>query len=371
MTESQSAVDSTGIVAPNVRDLGTLERTLHNWLQAKMPQAKDLHLANFAYPRGAGLSHETILFDAQWTENSREQSEGMVIRIKPSSHTVYQDDMFEEQFRIMEAVHRQGRVPIAAPLWFEDDNSLVGAPFFVMKKKTGNVPVSFPPYAREGWLMDLSSDERHKIWRNGVTALGNIQRLPLAEVGFLDPANSFPDGFEQEWDRWHRYAEWAKAGRSYPFLDKVWSLLSESRPKTRQPGVVWGDARIGNMMFGKDCSVVAVMDWEQTSLGGALHDLAWWTFLGRLETSSQGLPTPAGFGTREDTIALWQEVTGIDASEIEWYERFVGFKTACLAVRTLELRDMNRPGMSPTDNPSTRALTEMFGIAGPGPDELS
>jgi aminoglycoside phosphotransferase (APT) family kinase protein len=93
-------------------------------------------------------------------------------------------------------------------------------------------------------------------------------------------------------------------------------------------------------MFDENFEVVAVMDWEQPSLGGALHDLAWWLYLsGMMHGALPGVkPALEGMGTREETIALWREVTGVSTADIEWYEDFTTLKICCLSIRTAGLR---------------------------------
>jgi aminoglycoside phosphotransferase (APT) family kinase protein len=367
--KSSGQIVGEGIVAPNQRDFATLEATLHDWLSARLPQARDLRTSGFAYPRGAGLSHETILFDADWTEDGQAKRRGMVIRIKPTDHTVYLLDMFEQQYAVMAALDAKGDTPVATPLWLERDAAIVGAPFFVMEKRHGRVPISFPPYSREGWVTELSTRERRTLWENAVRAFASIQTLPVGDLGFLDPQGRYPDGFGQEWERWRDYYAWAKAGQDYPFLDQVWARLEASRPATRQPGLVWGDARIGNMMFDDDMNVAAVMDWEAPGIGGALHDLGYWTVMARLETTQQGLPRLDGMGSREETIALWGDLTGIATGDIEWYENFAAFKMCCLGMRTLALRGTERAGMNRYDNPPVRVLAEVYGLDVPVPTE--
>ena len=107
---------------------------------------------------------------------------------------------------------------------------------------------------------------------------------------------------------------------------------------------MWGDARLGNIMFDDNFDVVAVMDWEQPSLGGALHDLGWWlvnseTMHGATDTR----PHLEGMGTRSETIALWETLTGKSAQEIEWFEDFARLKMSCLGVRMSALRGQPPP----------------------------
>ena len=89
---------SDQIVAPETRDLAELAGALSGWLAQKMPGASDMVIDNLDYPRGAGMSHETILFDAHWREGGEAKSQGMVVRIKPEKKTVFPDNLFDEQY---------------------------------------------------------------------------------------------------------------------------------------------------------------------------------------------------------------------------------------------------------------------------------
>ena len=82
------------IVAYRTRDLEELAAQLAGWLARRVPDAREIHVANCAYPTGAGRSHETILFDASWREGGRRVERGCVLRIRPSDHDVFPDDLF-------------------------------------------------------------------------------------------------------------------------------------------------------------------------------------------------------------------------------------------------------------------------------------
>jgi aminoglycoside phosphotransferase (APT) family kinase protein len=294
---------------------------------------------NLSYPLGAGMSHETILFDATWREDMAERTRGMVVRIKPVRDCVYADDLFDQQYELVRLMHRGGIVRVAAPLWFEADASILGAPFFVMEKVEGRVAVSYPPYSREGWLVETPARDRRKIWESAVRQLAAIQLVPVSDAAFLElPGGS--NGFGQEVGRWRRFIDWIDPSQERTLLRDVFDRLLQAGPTNRPEGIVWGDARLGNMMIGLSNGVVAVMDWEQPSLGGALHDLGWWLQSDHNQTAGQGLAPLEGMGDREATIALWSEVCGKSASDIEWYEAFACLKMECLAVRMMALREM-------------------------------
>jgi aminoglycoside phosphotransferase (APT) family kinase protein len=345
---------SDQIVAPRTRDLAELGDQLTRWLAAKLPQASDLRIANLDYPRGAGRSHETILFDLTWTEGGRERTQGLVIRVKPLANQIYPDDLFEEQYRIMQAMHQRGIVPVAQTLWLESDPAIVGAPFFVMHKLEGRVAVSYPGYAKQGWVAEATPDQRRRFWENGVRNLAAIQRMPLRAVPFLAGRDGLT-GLEQEWDKYDRFVEWISTEHRWPVLDRARDVLRERWPRNQPHGVVWGDARLGNMMFDENFAVIGVMDWEQASLGGALHDLAWWLYSAS-HMHGEGRPEGLleGMGSHDETIALWRKLTGIPTDDLDWYIDFTVFKTSCLAVSTGRIW-----GVAPPDH---KALAQRLGI---------
>jgi aminoglycoside phosphotransferase (APT) family kinase protein len=331
-------------VAPAKRDIGELAKSLEDWLAKRLPGAADIRLSHFEYPRGTGRSHETILFDAEWRQHDALHRKGLVVRIKPTTFTVYMDDMFVEQYRVMQAMRDRGRVRIAELLWLEEDPAVLGSPFFVMGKLTGRVAVSIPSYLEQGWVVELTPAERQRLWRNSVQQLAAIQSVPLADVDFLRRPDD-GDHFMQEWNRWRRYLEILETQGPAPFQRETFRRLEATLPDNRVEGIVWGDARLGNLMIGPDLDVLAVMDWEQPGLGGALHDLGWWIFNERLKIAARG-GNLEGLGSREETIALWAEQTGLPVADIDWYEAFAGFKISCLFWNMLHMRGEPEPDMA-------------------------
>ena len=340
------------IVAPEIRDLDELAATLSGWLERQMPGASEVRIDNLDYPRGAGMSHETILFDTHWREGGKERKQGMVVRIKPRSFTVFPDNLFEEQYQLMKVLHEGNYVRVAKVLWLEPDAAILGAPFFVMEKMHGRVPVSYPPYAKSGFVAEATPAQRRKMWEQGVRQLAAMQLVPLDKLPFLRGQDHAPLGLAQEWDKYVRFVDWMEDTPAGPVLRDGLARLESLWPKNQPEGLVWGDARLGNMMFNEDFEVVGVMDWEQPSLGGALQDLGW--FLTLSETM-HGRSAPMGtylegMGSREETIAMWEQISGKSAADIEWYELFTQLKMACTGARIGQMR-----GETMQDEASLRA----------------
>ncbi|MFT4230248.1 MAG: phosphotransferase family protein [Microbacterium sp.] len=361
MSQGLTADDRGVIVAPAQRDLDELARSLADWLRGRLPGARDVRLSNLSYPRGSGQSHETILFDAEWIQAREHRRESLVVRIKPSGFVIFQDDMFVEQYEIMRVLGDLGTVPVARTRWLEEDPSVLGAPFFVMERVSGRVAVSIPSYFDEGWVAEATAEQRALLWRNCIDALAAIQSVPVSAVPFLASPTGLR-GFDQEWDRWERFLAWIEEFGPLPEHRRVLRRLADTAPAHRPEGIVWGDARIGNMMVDDDFEVVALMDWEQPSLGGALHDLGWWLATQRGKVVSRGGRLLPGVPERDEMIAQWGRATGVSTDGIDWYEAFAGFKLACSMVRLLRERGQRPPGGDWNDFYQLRQARELAGL---------
>ena len=130
------------------------------------------------------------------------------------------------------------------------------------------------------------------------------------------------------------------------------------------PGLSWGDARIGNMLFGDDFDVVGVMDWEQASLAGGAADLGWWLMFDDIHSIDQGVPRLEGLGSRQETIELWEERTGLEAVNVLWHEVFAGVKTALLSLRSRRVMNLGSLPHEPS-NPFLERSYRLLDLALP------
>lgn len=330
------------IVAPAARDLDELAVLLTGWLATRLPDAADVRLSGLTYPRGSGQSAETVLFEVHYRAGGAECSQGLVVRIKPTTFRLFRDDLFVEEFQLMRALGEHGAVPVARVRWLEEDPTVLGAPFFVMDRLPGRVAVSVPSYLEQGWVAEASPAERAVLWESCVRAVATLPSVPLSAVPFLGPADG--DGFGGEWARWAGFLDVLETpDRPLPKHRKILTMLTEALPTHRPEGIVWGDARIGNMLIDDAFRVRALMDWEQPSAGGALHDLGWWLINQRGKSLPLGGVLLPGMLDRADTIALWEQVAGLSAESIDWYEAFAAYKMACLMVNMYDLRGQRPP----------------------------
>jgi aminoglycoside phosphotransferase (APT) family kinase protein len=194
--------------------------------------------------------------------------------------------------------------------------------------------------------------------------LCRIAATPIEACRVLDQPRLGATGFDQHLAYWLDACRWT-TGEASPFLMEAEAWLEKRRPQRPASGLSWGDARIGNMMFGQDFRLAGVMDWEQASLGGPMQDLGWWLFFDEIHSTSIGVMRLEGLGTRQETLDLWSGLTGQATSDVEWYEAFAGYKLAVIIARRFLLDGGERPDGNLNNNVFTRALAKIMGVDQP------
>jgi len=364
LTSSQSRV----MVVDRGRDFDDMRARLTAWLEGRMPDATRLVLSSFSHPVGAGISNETILFEAEWQESGKPVRQSYVLRFHPGTHQMFLDPGFERQIALIRVLNTGG-FPAPRILWEEHDPAVLGGAFFVMERVTGRVPVSHPVYNLSGWLFDAPVAMRRTVWEDAMAKMAAIHRSDMALLPFLerpDYGGFGPgDGFSEEYAYWKAAYAWSSGGREVPMLERAYDWLDANMPAAYETGLAWGDARIGNMIFGEDGRVRVVLDWEQASLAGGLHDLAWWLVMDAMFSTGIGVARLDGLGTRDETIALWKELTGRSTDALLWHEVFACARGASLVTRQCWLNARPAPGANPNNNLFTRHLAGAMGWDAP------
>ena len=127
-------------------------------------------------------------------------------------------------------------------------------------------------------------------------------------------------------------------------------------PPPEGPTLTWGDARFSNLIY-RDFEVVAVLDWEMTSVADPLLDLGWWIFSDEALTLGSGCQRLPGFPSRDETAAGWTERTGRTTTALGYYEVLAGLRFTVIMLRMgkllhdlglvepeLRLRQPHQPG---------------------------
>lgn len=355
------------------RDLEMTRLRLRQWMQKRLTGGAEVELSALQAPSGTGVANETLLFEASWQQNAKGFHRRFALRID-AAESMYLDPCFADHVRIIEALRDVPGVPIPRLHGFETDPALLGAPFYLMERIEGQVPADLPPYNASGFLYDATPSQRHALWSDAVAVLGRLHHADLQAVEFLDRPQYGRNGVEQLLNYYVASYRWA-ASREQPILETAIDWLQSRRPDELSGGFAWGDARIGNMIF-REHRCVAVLDWDLMSLGGGLSDLGWWLLMDHANSIAFGIPRLEGLGNADETIAIWESISGLKASRIDYFVVLAAFRMAVNLIglaRLLERQGHPQAAISDLEFNSygTHYLAQMLGLPLPGPHKFT
>lgn len=216
----------------------------------------------------------------------------MVLRKQPPGELLPSAHAIDREFRVISALAGT-QVPVAPALLFCDDRSLIGTPFYVMTRLEGRV---FHDCA----LADVPPAERAAMYRSMAETLAALHNVDPAAHGLADFGR--PGAyFARQISRWTRQLQAAGSDADADFKRLI-TWLPAHIPDDETSGIAHGDYRIGNLMFHPtESRVIAVLDWELSTLGHPLGDLshsctAWLSApdeyggLGGLDLAALGIP---------------------------------------------------------------------------------
>lgn len=332
------------------RDPEDLKARLNCW----MPGRAELAGARVerAVAATGGASSETWLLDMA------DGQPGWVLRIEPRGRQNYEDPSVARQFAVIRALMADPALPVPAALALEEDETVIGAPFFMMERARGEAPPN--AYHTQGIIAAASPQQRAAMARGSLGLLARLHTLDPAPFAFLGWRGG--DAIAQELSRWDSYRAWAGLP-PFPLFDRSRVWLDEHRPAPQPPGFAWGDARPANILFA-GAQATALLDWETASLGGGESDLGWWLFYDRMITEEEGVPPLPGWPDAEETLRLWQAASGRAALAMDWHLVFAGYRFALISERARALAIA--AGLIPQSarghaNPAVRLLDRLLG----------
>jgi aminoglycoside phosphotransferase (APT) family kinase protein len=221
-------------------------------------------------------------------------------------------------------------VPVPDVLGTCDDRKVTGAPFYVMRFVDGLVLRSV-----DDMRASMPIERRADACRRLVETLVAIHGVDLDESGLADLGKR--EGYvERQLRRWR--TQWEAAGSPHaPEMADLHDDLVASMPASadRPATLVHGDFRFDNSVIGHDGEVRAVLDWELSTLGDPLADLAItmaaWSGPGEPMTFGVEGPTSAeGCLDRDDAIAHYATASGRDVADVDWYLAWANWRIACI-----------------------------------------
>ncbi len=189
----------------------------------------------------------------------------MVLRKKPAGAILRGAHAVDREFRVLEALAPTD-VPVPRPLLFQDVDTPLGTPFYLMERLDGRV-------FHDCSLPGLSREERRGIYLGMAEAMAKLHAVRPGEVG-LDDYGRPGNYFERQIGRWTRQLR-ESPGERIPDLEAVADWLPREMPADdSQVSIAHGDFRLGNLLFHPEKpTVIGILDWELSTLGHPLADL--------------------------------------------------------------------------------------------------
>lgn len=225
----------------------------------------------------------------------------MVLRKKPAGETLPSAHAVDREFRVISAFAGTA-VPAPRALFFSDDLSIVGTPFYLMERLEGRV-------FQESSFPRVSPADRRAMYFEMAGTLAKLHDIDPIAIGLGDFGR--PSGyFERQIRRWSKQYELGR-WRDLVDIETLIDWLPKHIPDDDAARVCHGDFRIGNLMFHPtEPRVIGVLDWELSTLGPPLADLAFsalpWVTYPREYGGMRGLDlTALGIPKREEYVETY------------------------------------------------------------------
>jgi aminoglycoside phosphotransferase (APT) family kinase protein len=299
------------------------EQRLRIWLDEKLPGQGSFEITRIS----TGASNEIFALErsgARW-----------VLRRPPRAKVSVTAHDVTREFRVLRALD-QSDVPHPRALMLHEDPGLIGAPFMVSEFAAG-------------WAPEPPLPEPVAVNRQLQHLLGIAYTDTLARISLVDWQGAGLDGFgrpdgylERQATRWRTQLDRYRT-RDIPHIDDVAEWIDANRPRTQRVGLIHGDYHLPNVLMDLDAAdrselgVVAVLDWEQSTIGDVMVDIGWllalWEEPGEpslVHPGTTGMGAYPGLPARADITGRYAERTGLDLSDVRFYEVLAMFKLACV-----------------------------------------
>ncbi len=230
--------------------------------------------------------------------------------ILPSAHAV------EREYRVIAALHPTG-FPVPRPLGLCEDDGVIGAPFYVMEMVAGRT-------IWDGAMPGMTPPDRRAHYDAMVDTLAALHQTDPVAAGLGDygrPGNYF----ERQVTRWTKQYRASETGRMES-VERLIDWLPRTLPPQTRTAIVHGDYRVDNLIYAPgEPRVIAVLDWELSTLGDPLADFSYllmnWVTEPEGRSGVKGLTGPAtGIPTIEEMVERYCAATGRDGvPQLDWY----------------------------------------------------
>lgn len=302
----------------------TAIRNGHEFDKAALTTFMEIEVEGFQGPLtvqqfDGGQSNPTFLLNSP--------ARNYVLRKQPPGELLPSAHQVDREYRVMKALY-DTEVPVPKMYALCEDTSIIGTKFYIMEAIEGRV--FDRPTMEEAPL-----EQRRELWRDFIRVLATLHAVDYKAVG-LESYGRPGNYYERQINRWSKqYA--ASKTEHLESMENLLTWVPENIPDSDEVCIAHGDYRIQNVMFHPvEPRVVAVLDWELSTLGHPLADLGYATMeynadfydeasMRRPDLKEQGLPS------QEELIQWYCEFSGRDTIE-NWvfYVAYNLFRSAAI-----------------------------------------
>ncbi|MGH6727339.1 MAG: phosphotransferase family protein [Pseudolabrys sp.] len=227
-------------------------------------------------------------------------------RLLPSAHAV------DREYRVIGALHAQG-FPVAEPLVYCADDGVAGTPFYVMSFADGRV-------FWEPQMPGSNPAERAAVYDAMNATIARLHTFDPAQIGLADfgRGENYVARQVERWSKQYRASETEKIEA----MERLIDWLPKHIPPSGPPRLVHGDYRLDNLILAKaSADVLAVLDWELSTLGDPLADFSYHLMAWHMPQSESAAGTASlvghdlralGIPSMADYVERYVKHTGLD-----------------------------------------------------------
>ncbi|WP_420809382.1 phosphotransferase family protein [Aquibacillus halophilus] len=302
-------------------ELDTLK--LEKYLRAKLSDLPEGELHIEQFPSGhSNLTYQLTIGD--WEA---------VLRRPPLGPVAAKAHDMEREYTILKTLHPHFKLA-PKPFLYEDDESIVGSPFFVMERRHGIVVDTHFPEE-----MENTGQSAKIISETMVQTLARLHDIDYKKTEMATITK--PEGFmERQVHGWIKRYQQAKTDE-IPKVEELMNWLRSNIPTSSDATIIHYDFKCNNTMFNPNdlSEITGLFDWEMTTVGDPLADLgvtlSYWMedsdpdFL-KYGFGKPPITTKEGFYSRRQFAERYAELTGRDVSNLDFYLTFAYFKLAVI-----------------------------------------
>jgi aminoglycoside phosphotransferase (APT) family kinase protein len=254
-----------------------------------------------------------------------------VLRRPPFGSKVKTAHDMGREFRVLSKLH-SAYPPAPKVLLYCDDDSILGAPFYVMEPIRGIVLRRNLPAG-----LEFSAKTARRLSESFLDNLATLHSLDYAAIGLADLGK--PQGYLERQVRGWTERYYGSKTHDYPEVEKISAWMAGHIPSTSGAALVHNDYKYDNLVLDPNdlTKIVGVLDWEMCTIGDPLSDLgtalAYWVDAQDPEDLQKirwGPTTLPGNMTRAQLLQRYAQASGRDVSGLDFYLTFARFKIAVI-----------------------------------------